>query len=689
MNYKIIRIVNSTTVQVTPEWSKGDFRGSLIRIAGVRSLVNALAGDFPANGMQESLEGKSLVITSMYYVESGPTLVAIVDIEGVSLATLFKDRYEPPAPRTRMMEFNDRQSLRSVNGRRETTWINPLRTVPLHQRPCLGSCPHPMPGDAEYAKRPDEYAKAITKVDALHCDAREHLEEDNGQISDFLTKREEKMLVLFGDGGIGKSWFIRHWLRKNPPNNLDIAVIDVINYPRNAFDRFQKRLDEELQAELARHVDTRPGGLRRAFQFHFENLARGIFSDLDYEADSVRRWVQDRLTELSTLDHRPEMNELRLKSYAHHEKDLLVIIDNLDAFNHSEQDWLIENVVKPTISGNRVFLIVALRQSSQYFRDRLSSALQRVPKGVQLSRLNLREMIRRRFVTSETLQSIESLQLPQSELTYGKLFDEYYADSEAEALIEDLCQGDVRHYVRLFRRHILSNSLKDYKNISREYHCISTLMFWNDERWEPETAFILNLFDNHHPEEIGNALIRWRVFEFFESYAERGCGEKDEFFTYYFQRLGYSLSRVHEILSMFRDAGILELHAVGDTCVGKLTGCGKRYSKLIGKLWYCIVIKTGMHIYDELILTGENAQRESARLGVGVPKNTEWVSDKDFLEFIHAEEEAELRRLHQNPNIKQEFEARIKANGPKGIGIRLWEAYSHQQAEWNKRRTSM
>lgn len=687
MNYKIDRVVSSTTITITPNWKKGDFEGNRLRIAGVRTFLDPFGKDLAAQDLRVALEGKRVSIISMYYVESGNTLVAQIDVEGQNLGTLFQNRFDIPLPRIRMMELGDTKTIRAIEGGRDSIWSNPLRMLDLTRRPCIGGFPYPVPGDPEFKANPHTLGNLTEKANAIYSTARVNRVEDDKAIDDFLGKREEKMLVLFGDGGIGKSWFVRHYLRKNPPPDMDVAFIDVINYPRNSPEHFQARLDDELSQILAGYVDARPGGLRNALRFHFENLAKGIFPELQYDDAPVRKWVQDRLTEYSSIAQIHRLNELRLKSYAHNQRDLLIVIDNLDAFNQTEQDTLIEDIVKPAISGLRIFMIVSLRRTSMYFNKKLGAALTRIPREHELSQLDMREMIRKRFLMSETLVRIADNPLDNdSTLTFGKLFDDIYATSAAEQLITELCQGDARHYIRLFRRHIFSNKLNDFRNVGKEYFCISTLMFWGENKFDNETTFILNFFDNGHPSEIGNALIRWRVFEFFEIFGEHGCSRKDDFFCYYFQRLGYNLQRVEEILDVFREAGILELYETRGQVSGKLTNCGKRYSHLVESLWYCIVIKTGMNMYEDLILKGVDAQKEAEKMGVSIPRGKEWVSDENFLAFIQAEEEAEQAQVLANVSITQEFERNILQVRARPIAFRLAEAYYYQQKGWEKRR---
>ena len=81
MNYTIKSVSSSTTVHITPNWTKGDFVGSHLRIAGVRKVANSENNAIIAR-LKQLLVGKAIGLSSLYYVEQGPTLVATVEIEG-------------------------------------------------------------------------------------------------------------------------------------------------------------------------------------------------------------------------------------------------------------------------------------------------------------------------------------------------------------------------------------------------------------------------------------------------------------------------------------------------------------------------------------------------------------------------------------------------------------------------------
>ena len=160
MKYKIIKVLSSTTIEISPRWSKGEFSGERLRIAGVRKLAGHQGGESTPAQMRKQLEGKSLSISLMYYVEQGPTLVATVEIEGTTLRDVFTGRFDMPLPRTRMMEFGDNRCLRAIEGGREARWKNPLRILELEDRPCIGGFPFPLITDPEFVKGSEKYGES-------------------------------------------------------------------------------------------------------------------------------------------------------------------------------------------------------------------------------------------------------------------------------------------------------------------------------------------------------------------------------------------------------------------------------------------------------------------------------------------------------------------------------------------------
>ena len=86
---------------------------------------------------------------------------------------------------------------------------NPLAALKLEDRPCLGGFPYPLVTDPEFKYDKPGFEKALQKVDAVYSPHRENLDATKQAISDFIAKGEEKVLIIYGDGGVGKSWFVK------------------------------------------------------------------------------------------------------------------------------------------------------------------------------------------------------------------------------------------------------------------------------------------------------------------------------------------------------------------------------------------------------------------------------------------------------------------------------------------------
>ena len=252
---------------------------------------------------------------------------------------------------------------------------------------------------------------------------------------------------------------------------------------------------------------------------------------------------------------------------------------------------------------------------------------------------------------------------------------------------------DCRHYVRLFRRLLHSDVLKDFNNIANDYYALHALLLKPGESFAPETAFVYNLFDNDDSDTPGNALIRYRVLEYFLSNTE--CRE---LFDTYFRALGPGPRIARAIAASYDGAGlIIPIQVVGPTTAEttgyRITHAGRRVIELARSLWHGICVKTGMYIYDYMIKRNDEAKREAeATIGKGFPGLIEfyathgWVSDDDFIDFLYKQEELEDRRIGDyqlnHPETAQQIASLLETRG--SIADILNAEYAIQRYAWKR-----
>lgn len=678
---KINRIVDSCIFHASEEWSYLGMRARKIRIAG---LLPADSEHLPRvlRKMENNLVGKSFLIAAHHFIESGPILVADVDIAGVDLRDFFGDRLLPHTPRSRVLDPEDTRLVRRVRSTKSRSWNNPLSAVALEQRPSLGNLRFPPEPWLQH------YREELRRVMSLFCDARAEREADQGGVTKFLTERSHPTMVLVGDCGCGKSWFIRHSLAHHPPPDTDVGLIDVSSFSKAGEPRlanFAERLQLKLAEILGEFVNKRPGGLMTALRYHLEREARGIFGDQPFENPETQAWCRQYLVELAKLANLTAYNALRLQSYGYTDRDLVLVIDNVDAFYKTdEQAQVFEATLENIARTDGVYIIMPMRPSTEFLAKRRSTLLQHQIFSLHLSPIDTTRMLNQRLTTSPTGSDLRHVRVRDGarEWTFLEVLNKYIG-SDSSAIIRDLAQGDLRHYIRLFRRLFYSNELNGLANIGKEYHCLGALMLKPGEGFREDMSFVLNVFDNEHPQEIGNALIRWRVLEYFLR-GHRQC--EGEFFEYYYRRLGYDLVRVRAVIELWNDAGVLDLFPkrLGGEAVP--TPCAAAYEMLVHNLWYCIAIKSGMHIDATYILIAGTAKAAARQYRIDVSGVGEWVSDAGFLEFLADEETLEEARLAAFPGKIADLEVKCRAQGPQSIHQRLWFSYTYQVRKWETAR---
>jgi hypothetical protein len=683
---KITGIINETTFQVEMPWNWHGLEGDRIRLISLNPLPShVLDQKIEIEKMKNLLVGRILVINMPYFVETGPTLVANVEIDGIVLKEVFKRRYTSPPSKTLEYIVDENRKIRPVEGWVGKKWSNPLRFLDGEENyPFLHA-------NIEYPTVPeyDSYRKRIEDIENLYCDSRTRFREDDKRVKAFLKYNNRRLLTLFGECGSGKSWFIRHYLRCHPPANTDIVIIDVLNLPLG--DDFRKAFHNEVSKSLTACLSKYEGGLLEFCRLELELEARTIFPGLSYDNKKVVEWCEEVIVKKSLSDDRVEYNRFRLSGYAYHKQNILFFIDNLDHLQEDNQNELFEFVLRSLIQQSGIRLIISLRPSTSFYALRRSAELQHLNQNHTLSPLIMSEMISKRLFLNHEGDNISKKEVyDASNDTTWKIEDIFnrFIGSESEKIVTDLAGGDARHYIRLFRRLLLSDELIGFDQIGNSYKCITSLMFKHGETFKEEISYILNMFDNGFELEVGNALIRWRVLEFFLG---RGKARLDFFFEYYFKRMGYDMRRVNDVMNLLEAAGLLLRYKIG---IGKdeeldeasITPTANRYEQLIRSLWYCITVKTSMNIDTKYIKPSAEAARFTRDYSIRIPIGAEWVSDEDFLSFILDEEVLEEKRIASYPYKVEQFETRLKESGPKSIHYELWFEYMYQKRDWLRRK---
>lgn len=267
---------------------------------------------------------------------------------------------------------------------------------------------------------------------------------------------------------------------------------------------------------------------------------------------------------------------------------------------------------------------------------------------MQLSEIDLREMLKPRFTFSKTGEALDKVfinDVPhQQRHTFPQIFDRLMS-SEAGELLTKLAGSNCRVALHLIRRYIESDQLKSLNNVGKLQFMIASLMLTDTSETDPGAA-ILNVFDNEERNEPGNALIRYRVLEYISQHGRVILS--DRAFIDYFARLGYSAERIRHVLSKMMMVSMIyseegytpqRLLEAEDVATGALflTETGESYNKvLLKQMWYYVVAKRGLQ-----------QRMPHHRLSFDSDRNWYFVTHTQFVEYLKEEEEAERNRAKE------------------------------------------
>lgn len=698
-SYKVLKVISDQVIQVDPPWRHHNLRGNVVSIAGLLPSDRQSRQVNLANLSTLILE-KHVKIQKALYV-SGDRLCAKLSFSGISLPDHFPERRVPDVPMSRWTEPNVHGALTRVRSGIPYSWQNPLRDPQDGRAPFFGG--------AKYPTRPWErnYERDLKLAKALDSDTRPINGELHGWFKNFLkAPTADGPALIEGPPGVGKSWFIASRLMSLDARNYHVVIFDLRNVLRGP--SLQDALETELDLCLEHLLPTTAW-----MRTWVEHLYGGAFDPTN------ERQLSDIRTAVLRMS-RSEKNSRRLEYYAMEgNPELVIAFDNIDHFSEKEQETVVDTCRRICGRGVGVRALLAIRPTTLTLKDRWGEFFaDGLKRTLHMRSPDVHDVLRRRLTTNqfgETWSPEE--QIPGTSVTFGGLcaaYEESEHDNGAAGLLRALCTTaritplyhvdaknhetthevspvpldlyDCRHYLRLFRRLLRSNALGGFDRIGSAYYAVQALMLRSDEPLSEVESYLFNLFDNEKPLLTGNALIRYRVLEYFSTVCDPG-----DTFDFYFDALGYSSSEARAVLDMFSRADLVQIdHDDGGTAIGSsLTIPGRMHFELVTNMWYIICVKTGMNIYADCVLYDEMARKAA---GTIVTNRTllnnfaskGWVPEEEFIRFIAQEQNLEQERIHSflesNPDKAKQLAALTRHIGD--IAVNLYYAYRDQMQRW-------
>lgn len=709
MKTTVEKILTPCIIQVSDAWQFHGVSGTVIRMVGIRGVPQAERVN-TVSEMGKILLGKQVAIVEKWFVQ-GRILHAIIHFQEKPISELFPDRRTYAIEPSRKLSPYDQIPLLRVSGGLPSSWQNPLsRAMDLDTVPYFGEVQSPT---KEW--NPD-YNEQKTLADALYCHERDGIDNQEARFRLFFESPTTTTLVIFGHCGIGKTWFAIHNIVEHRPKNTDFAYIDLRGRPKGA--ELSIAIHRELGRFLDQYINNSPDPIA-ALAHYLVPIVRPLFRGKDFDAKGKpeREKMEEAYLKIaSDPSNLADYNDVRLGYYDNSGKKLFVVVDNVDNYTEDEQLTVFEYVKRTLLGHEGVRVIIPLRPTSRVFINRLEQASDIIFMTTDLTSPSVEHLLKRRLSRSIHGKALDlNAKLPGTEKSWSKLLYEYLK-SDSASLLRDLCsietdippmnyryrtfignrRYDCRHYIRLFRRLLTSNVIDDFENINSEYYAVHALMLRPGEPMEPQSAFLINLFDNDLPDKPGNALVRYRVLEYFHNNADSGA-----LFNAYFRALGPGLSVVRAVTDLFITGGFLVPEFVVDPNTGKQIECavsiswaGRRHFAVVRNLWYGICVKTGMHVEPGMIKRGDEA-KQAAWEEVGVESRClldfyaghGWVSDKDFIEFLFKQEDLESRRIGEiqadSPEHLQVIAGLVEGRSSPAEILR--EMYGEQLYYWRKK----
>jgi hypothetical protein len=698
VNAKVIRILSDTNIQLDRKWTFHDMNGGRVHIAGL----------LPAEGEEKKtavtdlvtlLLNKEVTLRDFLYVSSD-LLFAVVTYNSKPVQDYFPSRKIPTLEPSRWLEPDETQVIDRVFGGVPIQWSNPIADLPVHLRPYLGNARYPTkPWDRDY---PVQHRI----VEALFTDSHGNRKQLDEWFRGFLEMTEcEAPLLLVGPVGVGKSWWLAHKLMKVDPAKYHAILIDLRHRERG--DRLEQSIHYEINEFLNYYIHD---------MSWLDPDFKAIYgSDFDPDNEEIRAEMRKRAVELSAMTKEYNLKRLRWYNRKDH-PELIVAFDNIDHYTEPEQAIVLDLCHRILGNPPGVKVMVAIRPTTQLPKSRAGAFYgESILPAVYLQSPDIYVLLAKRLATTGHGSKIEpSDAIPNAgALTWEGLLHAYRQSDNAfglAGLVRQLCSTekielpttsrkshtseagtyDVRHYLRLFNRVLLSDTLGSLSNIGNIYFGIHALVLPGEEPMEEGRAYLYNLFDNGYPERRGNALARYRVLEYCALFHDLG-----EAFDVFCGALGIGERTGRDLIHRFADAGLIEIDKQVDkddnviSFTATPTVPGRRHFELTTNLWYMICVKTGMHIYKNMVLYDEEAWEKASEFVTSTSvlefyATRGWVPEEAFIDFIGLQEILESRRIGEYQAAHPEMAEQIgnMAGQLSRPATNLYYAYREQLHRW-------
>jgi len=482
----------------------------------------------------------------------------------------------------------------------ESYWINPIDNAECR----------PFFGDIDAENDPSTFKR-------FFCNKRENVE-DLTRFYSYIKNPDTNMFIIWGEVGIGKSFFIRNYLMIEdiPEINKEDYSVGIIDLLRGAapdnINKIIKNINKKLDIILINYFHKFHDSLEDIAIEFFKNQAKMMLSK-----DATENRILLKAKEMTKFALNPSMEgftEFLLDLLEYCGKNILYLaIDNIDRATEFEQDALVM-LVRRYLNNKNIRLIIPLRKTSYLLGNQFKGIAQFNTSDMTLSPLILKEMIKKRFQYSKDGKDQFNYKIYDGDksYTYENIFSLLFEETEINIKapgkwLDHIAYPNARIFTSLVKHVIFSDHLRGIDNLKSYEYIISTLMLLEESKGDPYGTYIINLYENNEPGVYGNNLIRLRILEYFHSFIDSKLTDAE--FHIYFKALGYDLEKDKikdkfiNIISDFVGANLLiseklfepdDIKSTPFDLLGKfaITNCGKLYiEELIKREWYYNCVK--------------------------------------------------------------------------------------------------
>lgn len=383
--------------------------------------------------LEKLLRGREISLREKWYVH-GKTLSAVVTLDGKPVPDYLPERRVPVVEPSRKHDPADQDLQVRIWGGLPETWTNPIRELPAEQSPILDEVPYPtkswLPG----------YEALDRVASALYVAERRGKRTAYERFTQFFGNPGLRVLIVFGECGVGKSWYTVNAMMKHRPNDTDFAYIDLRGRPGGM--ELTTAIHRELGTYLDQFVNLRISGLD-ALAHYLIPLIRPLFgSSFDPLGKPERDAMEKAYKELVQANNLPDYNDIRLGYFDNTNRSIYIEIDNVDTYPLNEQMVVFDQITRCLSGHTNVKLIVPLRPSSKLLIERLTKGLDGVPLSLNLRSPDPRRIIANRLSTNFQGAKLDlARNIPSSAWTWNQLAVEF-PRSHSSALLRDLSIND-------------------------------------------------------------------------------------------------------------------------------------------------------------------------------------------------------------------------------------------------------